>query len=420
MLKKILLAYFFLLLGGLLLLFLAHLIPSQTLQTSIGGSVSLLKNEGTYPSFGLPFRKIVLDNYTDALMLNTAVSVTGSPSRALILNNRYLANNQEIDQIRNLESTFAHTASVTSSYERYWHGYLILLRPMLVIFSYFWIRVILSIATLLLFGYLVYISYKKTAASKAIALVCAAVSVDFFFIGHSIQFSQVFLIGIVAAIIQTKWIKTFQNSLLLFFITGALTAYFDLLTAPLVSLGFLLVVSTNPQKFKQVIQRVAFWSMGYILFWSSKWVLAELLIGRGSFANAFHHVINRTVTQADENFSQVTAVLLNVKQLVGYDPTNKVFFLGVCLLAVLFFLVFRKRTFTKNTIRAIVTWGCIGLMPYAWYLLAANHSYLHVWYAYRAQFLSVAAAVLLYAELIDWAKFALFLAKYAPNRHSKR
>src|SRR5690554_34083 len=72
------------------LLYITALIPNSALQKNVSKSAAVLMEEGTYPSFGVPWRKIVLDNYTDPIMLNTAYSLDSSkPFESMLQNKRY-------------------------------------------------------------------------------------------------------------------------------------------------------------------------------------------------------------------------------------------------------------------------------------------------------------------------------------------
>jgi O-antigen/teichoic acid export membrane protein len=46
----------------------------------------------------------------------------------------------------------------------------------------------------------------------------------------------------------------------------------------------------------------------------------------------------------------------------------------------------------------------VAFIPWVWYLFAANHSYLHNWFTFRAQAVSVAAILLALMQLVDWNK----------------
>lgn len=399
------LAYLVLLSIGSCLLLLSYTLPRELLDNSIHQSLQLLKLEGMYPQYGLSFRKITLDNYTDSLMLNTAYFATGSePVAAALLNNRGLASVDEIDQITNLESTHNQTNKAHSPYARYWHGYTIFLRPLLVWLEYGQLRLLLTTIIISSFLWLVYQTYQHKGLARAVAVLVAGVATDVVYVGQSMQFSQVFIIGILASLFYLYFLQRQKQAVyVLFFVTGGLTAFFDLLTAPLVTLGLLLLVSVDSRSIKSLVEQLWLWSTGFGLVWLSKWLLVDLVLDQGLVLDAFGHVVNRTVAVPDAGFSHWRTVLLNVQQLIGYYRSNKVVAaLVVFVLGVLF--VFFKRRFTATLFRRIVLWVFLAVLPYAWYVIAANHSYLHVWYTYRAQFLTVGAVVMVYSECINWKK----------------
>lgn len=143
------------------------------------------------------------------------------------------------------------------------------------------------------------------------------------------------------------------------------------------------------------------WLAGYWIFGVSKWLLVDLLYNRGVVADSLGHVINRTITQADSAFSHVRTIQLNLFQLIGYARLSQIIVLGISLILLLIFLRYRKRQFDY---RMVAYWLIVASLPYIWYLVAANHSYLHVWYTYRAQFVTVMAAVMIYSELVNWRR----------------
>ena len=63
--------------------------------------------------------------------------------------------------INNLEAIISETNTSYYEYFRYWHGYMIFLRPLLVFFNYSEIRVILVLVITLLAILLVFFTYKK-------------------------------------------------------------------------------------------------------------------------------------------------------------------------------------------------------------------------------------------------------------------
>jgi hypothetical protein len=93
--------------------------------------------------------------------------------------------------------------------------------------------------------------------------------------------------------------------------------------------------------------------------------------------------------------------VLNIKQLIGYHRASKLFAIGLGLIVSVLLLSARKAHFTLVFTRARIF---LLLLPYLWYIFAANHSVIHVWFTYRAQFLTVFVLALSLSDMIDWAR----------------
>ena len=173
--------------------------------------------EGTYPSFGLLFRQIVLDNFTDSIILNTAYSVDETqPIMSAFTNNRFMETDNAINQIDNLESNYLNKPGIQVRYERYWHGYLVFVRPLLTIFSYSSVRYLLTFFLYIGFVWLILLVRKKLGIKTAVATFLGFLSIDYFYLGQSIQFSSVFLITIYSSIVYLLKHKIINLLLLLF------------------------------------------------------------------------------------------------------------------------------------------------------------------------------------------------------------
>lgn len=392
-------------------------IPSTLLKQNISQSIKTLKIEGTYPSFGLPFRQIVLDNFTDALILNTAYSVDATqPITSAFTNNRFMEVDNAINQIDNLEKGYLKKPGIQVRYERYWHGYLIFVRPLLTVFSYSGIRIILTFFLYTGFVWLMFLAKKKLGIKTTIAIFFGLLSIDFFYLGQSLQFSSIFLVAIFSSIYYLYNHKK-TNALLLFFIVGGLTSFFDLLTAPIITLGLLLIISTKLEKKTNIFLKCFSWSIGYLLLWFSKWVIVQMYFASNAIETAVNTVLARTISRVDTQFSHITTLKLNIFQLIGYNKYNKI--LVVVFVIILLVLLLRYFSFKKQKIQKIIPWIVIGCIPYAWYLVAANHSYLHVWYTYRNQMVSVMCFFLIYFEIINWEKIRKDVLKLASQFTTK-
>ena len=133
-----------------LLLLAAFALPGGPVRANIARSVPLLQQEGLYPElFG--FKLFQMDNYTDTIMLFEAAAADETdPLTAMMTATAYNVDNFETlpDDLqtyldaRDRGLAGADTGLEPFSYARYWHGYLIWLRPLLLVLTYGQVRVV--------------------------------------------------------------------------------------------------------------------------------------------------------------------------------------------------------------------------------------------------------------------------------------
>lgn len=412
-----------LLILGFTLLLLSALIPQRLLKKQIIDSSRTLSKETQYPTVGFPFRKIILDNFTDSLRLNIAYSIDNSkPLESLINDIRYETNDNKLNQVNNLKNLINNENIHPVKYERYWHGYLIFLRPLLIFFSYQGIRNIISLLLFMLVFYSLYLLKNKIWKGSALALLVGLLYTDFLFIGRSIQFSTTYIIGLSGLIFLLKKEPKGNNLLNLFLFVGILTSFFDLLTTPIITFGLLwfgaILISDKKEnksiyiskisikKFtKEIISNIKtyskyffYWSLGYIIIWISKWIIAELTFSKGAIINAINQTITRMGTTNESGFNYFETIKRNIFQLIGYDKSNKIFFLVI--LVTMFIIVIKYGSYKKININKIIGFSLLSLFPYIWYLFTANHSFIHVWFTYRSQLLTVIGIVMIFIEIV--------------------
>ena len=125
------------------LLLTAYALPGERVRQHVYDSARTIQNEGLYPEY-LGFKLFQMDNYTDTLMLFEAASADELPPlQAMMTNTAYNVDNFETladDLAWYIEKDWSTGAQRTDapvlepfSYARYWHGYLIWLRPLLLL-----------------------------------------------------------------------------------------------------------------------------------------------------------------------------------------------------------------------------------------------------------------------------------------------
>jgi hypothetical protein len=172
----------------LVLCTIAFIPSNRMIQEKLDNSLALIEEEGPYPSIG-KWRMdksrtawIMLDNFTDRTMLNTT--------------------------IRNTDSPF--TAAVNANgYSRYWHGYISILRPLLLLMRYDEIRYLnIFVFTFLIF-IAAYVLVKKINILAAIALLISLGMAYVNLLQYSMDCSLVFILMLIAVIVAglyaTRW-----------------------------------------------------------------------------------------------------------------------------------------------------------------------------------------------------------------------
>ena len=143
---------------GYLLLVLVYSISTERMQEEMRESVRIFVTEtGAYTPAGKQ-----LDNFTDSLMLLTASHPNGeNPWKDAIRVPQFRSNDMEPTQLLIDMFSVQETEKQEVSYGRYWHGFLIFLKPLLAVFSYSQIRDILSMVQIGLFMVIVLLLAKK-------------------------------------------------------------------------------------------------------------------------------------------------------------------------------------------------------------------------------------------------------------------
>ena len=124
---------------------LTVMIPKESIKNHVQESMDIIEKEGIKYRIGDIFF-FRLDNFTDALMINIAMGVNDSqPVKSAIQNTYYLQNENSSIIKATLDIADDNYQEVYAvPYPRYWHGYQLILRPLLYVTNYKGIRIINS------------------------------------------------------------------------------------------------------------------------------------------------------------------------------------------------------------------------------------------------------------------------------------
>ncbi len=390
----------------LLFMMLGTLMPDAKVRRNIERSVCSLERQGNYPRAVFDSDCCQMDNFTDGLILNIAYHISADSMRTSMFAVPYA--NVGMDMSIGLKKMVAEQVPGTIHYTRYWHGSTFLMRFFLLLGNFEYVRQLLFVLSMALL--LVTFSFVQNEIGIPCAL--AYFSGFFFLYGFimqmSMQFFPILMIVLGTSLALSLHWRDFSRVILVFIAAGSLTSFFDLLTTPLLSVGlpillYMLFSRDENLTWLEMLWRMvrcAFaWGVSFAATWATKWALGSLMLGENIFKDAFNQIAYRS--EICEDFNRWDAVSANL-HMMNY-PLMMWFLLALCLLCVFFF---NKRWLRSGSLCILLV-----VVPYIWYYIVSNHSYIHWWFTYRLQMLSVTAVFVTVAGFVDWHRAADWMQK---------
>lgn len=387
--SRIVILYFLLLLLFSISVICVHCISKRYLYQNVKQSVGIIEREGiVHKMWENPFYR--LDTYTDCLMFNEVLCADdNNPVMSAFANNFHIqAETTMLDDTKDVLKHKGENISL-SSYARYWHGYMIVLRPLLTFTDYGGIRIINIFA---LFSLLLIISvlfYRKGYKKMSVTFLLTMLFVNLYVVANTIQFSTCFYISFMGILLILLYPTIVQNKnyILLFFGIGGITAFLDLLTTPLITLGLPLLTYLGIYSQKRTIIKTCVasisWGLGYGLIWASKWILSYIITGQNVLLSA-------------ENAAKTRVgrlnVINNIKWAVDID-LQKVFdswSFYVIMLSILFLIIllliylkYKRCLYTFSLMKKYTYIIIIVSFVPIWFYILKNHSFVHFWFTWR-------------------------------------
>ena len=389
---------------GVLLLTLAYCIPTGRMEAHLAQSAVVFHREGVMPRL-FSWCTSFLDNYTDAIMLSNAAH---AGTESALVQAMTAARNQ-IEGLDPAASVAAHYVDGVPfdqvvPYYQYWHGYLLLVKPLQYLTTYQNIRILNAAAQAVLLAMLVYLMFRGGLKAYVVPYLLGFAFLMPAAMAMSLQFAPCYYImttGSILVLLTRE--KMPSRDYLLFLYLGIATSYFDFLTYPVATLGipaafYFLLHKTAPirETFLRGLRICFSWGFGYVGMWAGKWVLGSLTTGTNVLLTASEEIALRSSMNvaADENLliNMYAAVSVNIKNFIRTPAT---LLLGVFLLIMLIRLFRKWKNSGADWMQAVQTvfpFFVLAVMPVVWYMATTNHSTIHYWFTGKALVVSVFAA----------------------------
>lgn len=423
----LLLPVVFLLTAGLLfgVLLIATFVPKEAIAPRMLASAEYLNKDRLFkPAVsGVPSTRI--DHYADAILLGIAWQYDKENALRSVLESSYYHLPYQ-NEDKNLLDAVQGNLPANQQYLRYWHGSAGIVRILMSFLNlqqiYLWHGILMGGLFLALLLRLI----RRRERALWIGLLVSAVGTACWFVPLSLEYTWVFLILLIQLhLVISRWFpKSWGARCIFLLVSGMVTNYLDFLTCEtltvLVPLLVMLWLERTPdntfaQNRKNTLEkpevpswRTLFtagiaWLIGYAGMFLAKWLLAGLVMGENPFPYVLQHIEERTIGSTGEvSFWQelLLAPLRNISNLfpLDYGILGAIFGGAVIFCALYAAYVYRRKDYNKGLAARLAV---IGAVPYLRYLVMANHSYLHVFFTYRAQFATLLAATLILGEVLD-------------------
>ncbi|MBR4557465.1 MAG: hypothetical protein IKO15_08290 [Clostridiales bacterium] len=378
-------------LAGTVLLYAVYLLPVDRIDAKVASSAQTIADEDMCPSvFSWMTSKV--DNYTDSIMLLEAASASSGSA----MNDAMNVPRGDIGELDPYDTIVSHYVDgnaydETITYSRYWHGYLIFLKPLLQFLDYRAIRIINGIVQAITVLATCFLLFKKGHKKAVVPYFLSFLMLMPVAMAKAFQYSTcfyTFAFGCIALLLLRDE-KRRKAAGLVFLWCGIATAYFDLLTYPISTFGvpmmFYLLLADKEDtesKLSQIVRNAIYWCIGLGAMWFSKWTIATIITGENKFTDALGKVAERTstVSEEGESYSFYSAEIRNF----GAFFLTPVTILAAILIIYMICKLLKKDLTIRDYVRTLFPFLLTGLAPVAWYAFATNHSVIHYWFTNKA------------------------------------
>ena len=397
---------------GFALLTAVFLLPVDAMEEHVLASIPALSGEwGTgeesYEQVLKGYASTQLDNSTDAYMLLSAIHRSDKSAVDQAVN---VYTWQDPDSFGQYGTLLRYGKSGSEGMQekataRYWLGYLVVLKPLLLFLNYMDIRMLNMIVQLGLVMLLCCLMQKRGLGRYVLpfglSLLCITPGVTWL----SLQFSTTLLVALAAMAVllwKPQRMKTPMAEDVFFLLTGMATSYFDFLTYPLVTLGVPLVLwlVLQPAEWKQkivdVIRLGAAWGFGYVAFWAMKWLIGSLVLGRNVLQEAADQIAYRVsdkIVWLQIDYKTVLQTNLGCFNFRTWQ------LLLLVLVAVCLLLAFFRRTVMRVRLLNTLPYMLVAATPFVWYKLTENHSCIHGFFTHRDLAVTIFATACIFVDL---------------------
>lgn len=382
------------------LLLAACALPGDAVLRNVYASTFTIQQEGLYPEYG-GFKLFQMDNYTDTIMLFEAAAMSEQPPlTAAMTATTYNVDNFETmaDDLQaycagrlGLADAAQSAADLEPfSYARYWHGYLIWLRPLLCVTTVTGVRVAQYAVLFALLAGVLLLLKKQCGLRPTVWFALSQLLVSVVFVPRQVQFFTTFCIAYAGCLWVLAKRPDGQNLALGLICLGACTSFCDLLVTPILTLGLPVTVwllrpareeASPAVRSGVVVGASVCWGGGYALCWASKWILAGAVTGQNVAADAIQQAGVRT---SGNTWHGISLTWPNIFRFLYETLNSRGLFWPMVIVFIAAIAWVCLCVTSKTALAQAAPLLLCALMAPAWLMLLRSHSIQHGWFTWRS------------------------------------
>lgn len=426
----------------MLLLFFTGLIPQTAIAESCRESARYFQEKELFPYLIDGQFNTRQDNYADCILVNILYHIDGENVPLSLIKASYY--NPEMENVNvSLWDAVQETKEPNVDYFRYWHGSMVLLRPLFVFTGITGARLVLGILLLALTLLVAAILFRRGQKAFAVCWLLGNLVVQTWMCAFCIEYITTFLVMNGTSLGVIFLYEKYENSsrknggkgqapkifggrasdpgildrklLVLMAVSGVTACFLDFLTTetltvtiPILILTVLRYEDGRLESLKKEVQRMAVWGLtwgcSYGFMFLLKWGISAAVLGGQAFGEALALAgerISGAVTLGNTNLDEEAT---GIQRLLGALARNQgslfpfqnemgmgmatVLFFGALFVCFAIVYLFRDKNFSGKMILLCLI---LALVPYLRYAVLENHAYLHYFFTYRAQLVTVTA-----------------------------
>lgn len=421
----------YILIFGILVLILTTLlagvarIPKKYVEKNLKKAITYFENNNAEIKRTKRNKKYsYLHIYADEIILNIIYCLDTQKPLKSVLEAKYYTEFQNDGSNKKYVKLIQNNLQPNTEYLRYWHGSIIIVKPLLTILTLEQIYILNLVILIILLGMLIALLIKKKYYSIALALVIGLIAVAIWYVPFCFEYMWTFIIMIVASIISLKIeSNNYQNKnqklYMLYFITGMLTCFFDFLTTEIITIlipiTIVLSIRMKENRLKDLKQEATFliksllvWGISYSFMWISKWAISSVVLN----INAIDFVKDRAMERINGKIADIPTwkmMIITIRNnLTTLYPINiieqeKSIVVSI-IIAIIVLLILTTDKKSKEKIKYMFLMIAIGIIPYIRYVVLLNHSYRHSFFTFRSQLTTIMCIVLILVNCSDKKK----------------